>query len=239
MQSLSDVAALKILNQTAGLLSGEDQANDWLKVVTGANGYVTFRPTLPGDTTTYGIANGSLGQPVSATGVSGDYLERVILSVSNPSNSRTFLQDGNVYNYTSAGTGTAFTNTTTVNFGMGSTALTATQALPLVNQFLIATYTVLGFQVLLARRILAATATAGSSPNLYTTLTIDSATVAGAAATAMVTTAGAAFISPLLEILPTGAQGSDSLQLTMRSVNGGWRVFTDSGVSVVLVGRFS
>ena len=240
MQSLSELAALRILSQVEGLLSGEDQLYNWLEVVNAANGYLNFRPLTVGDTATYGAVNGLVGQLVGmAGGASGDMLSKVLISVASTSASRVMLQDGNVPTISSSGTGTAFINATSINFGTGSTALTATQALAYVGQFLIGTFTVSGTSVLLARKIQAATATAGTAGNLYTVLTVDTLSVAGVAATAMSTTASQACIQSLVEILPVGSSGSDCLTLDIRSINGGWRIFTDSGVSVTLIGRFS
>ncbi len=221
------------------LLSGEDQVNNWLGVTNAASSYQYHKGLVAGDTTTHGTLNGSNGVLLGAVGAANDYLSNLAIAVSTSAQSRVALQDVASVNYTSAGTGTAFTSATTVNFGVSS-APSAAQLASMVDQFLVCTVTIGTSQVQVARKILAAVAGPGTSPNFNVTLTLDSLTVAGTAATAMASTAGQAFITPLIEILPAGAPiGTISLPLNMRSKFGGWRIFVDTGVSVIATGRFA
>ena len=230
-----------------GLLAGEDQVNNWMQTANGASQYWPFKAltatTVNGsDATTFGAVNGSSGLVIGTVGAASDYLGALNCSVSVAAQSRVTLQDMAAVSYTSAGSNTAFTTVTAVNFGTGTIALTAAQAAALIGQFLICTVTLTGVagNVLVARKITGATATANSSPNYSTTLTVDTLTVNGIAANAMVTTVGQAFIAPLIEILPANTPiGNYNIPLNIKSKYTGWKLFNDSGVSVIASGEFS
>jgi len=227
------------LTELNSLISGEDQVNNWLQVANGASAYQYVRGAVLGDTTTYGAINGSNGVLIGTAGAAGDYLAQLTAIVATSAQSRIALQDVASVSYTSSGTGTAFTSATAINFGV-TAAQTTAQLAAMVGQFLICTATVSGVSVLVARKITAAVAGPGTTPNFNVTLTVDTLTVNGVAATAIDTTAGRAFISPLIEILPASAPvGPITIPLNIKSKYAGFRVFADSGVSVIATGRFA
>lgn len=228
------------------LLSGEDQTNNWLATANGANQYYYFKSlnvtaTLGPDTTTFGTVNGSNGLVLGVTGAPGDYLDKLVMSVFVSTQSRVTLQDVSAPTLTSTGTGTAFTSVTVCNFGT-TTSYTNAQMIALIGQYLICSVTLTGVtgSVLIARQITGVAIGPGTTPNFNVILTVDTLTVNTIAATGIATTAGQAFISPLIQIMPTGVTvGTYDYYFHTKSKYGGWRIFTDSGVSVLATGKFT
>lgn len=243
----AEIAALLNKNVSLStLIAGEDQTNNWLATANGANQYYYFKglnvtAALGPDTTTFGTVNGSNGQVLGITGAPGDYLDKLVMAVFTSTQSRVTLQDVSAPSFTNTGTGTAFTSVTVCNFGT-TTAFTNAQMIALLDQYLICSVTLTGVtgNVLIARQITGVAIGPGTTPNFNVILTLDTLTVNGIAATAIATTAGQAFISPLIQILPAStAVGTYDYYFHMKSKYGGWRLFTDSGVSVLATGKFT
>ncbi len=77
----------------SSLISGEDQVNNWMATANGANQYYPFRAltvnaTNGPDATTFGTLNGSNGLILGNVGAAGDYLDKMVLSVSTAAQSR-------------------------------------------------------------------------------------------------------------------------------------------------------
>ena len=208
-----------------------------MPVANGGSQYYYYKPLSVADVSTFGSVNSYNGLLIGSVGAAGDYLDKVTAIVTN-TNSRVMLQDISAVSYTASGTGTAFTNTTTVNFGV-SAAQTSTQLALMVGQYFICTATV-GTTVLVARKILGAVNGPGTTPNFNVTLTIEALSVNGVSATTISTTASQSFIAPLIELVPVSTtNGTYTFPLQMKSKYMGWRLFHDSGVSVIATGKFS
>jgi hypothetical protein len=238
-------------------LAGEDITNGWIKTISGAYDYYPFKPlTFTSTNNRYDantspvtgigpLSGGCRGLIVGNAGAVGDYIEGLMVRViNNAGNTRVYLQDGNQYityssggNCTwSSGTPTSFTFNKSITAEQDATSL-------LVNNYLVGTFYMSatpGNPALLARRITAAVA--GSSP----VLTIDSPAISDPTGSAITpnsipaATGNFAIIS-LLDVFPAGITtvGSYYIPLKAKSKNGGWRIFVDSCVSVVAIGKFS
>lgn len=228
------------------LLSGEDQVNDWLQIANGASQYYAFkalsaRNTSGVDATTFGAVNGGNGRLIGIAGAAGDYLERLVCSVHEAVNSRVLLQDHSAATLISTGAATWSSGTPTA-FTFAHSAAAASIADTLIGQYLIATYTLNGVPVLLARVI---TDVPTVTANTSYVLTIDAPTIkSGSGATltptAAVTTAATHFIAPLIKVLGANEPvGVKQVSIQAKSKYGGWRIHTDSGVSVIAIGKFS
>ena len=130
-----------------------------------------------------------------------------------------------------AGTGSLATGTTIT----GISGTTITLSSPVVTTLGSTTLTS-SYPYPVARKIITHTATQGTSGSYYISCTID---LLPPAITYIVANSSTQFICPLLEIVPSGFSGTDVIGLQIKSKYGGWKIFTDSGVSVNAIGKYS
>lgn len=211
----------------AGLISGEDQTNNWLKTADGATQGYHLNPLgsgSAGDVGTYTV--------LGASGAAGDYLKHLIFSVRNATTAAAFvLQDGQVLGTTGA-SGTAPSGTTTV-------AVTAVSAVTILqNQWsgriISFSYQPTGAATThkIYRRI--------TSHAAFTSATALSFTVTHAVPAGGVISAWQIEGVLSYEILPYNTPvGPYKFELGEVSTTGAWRIAIDSGVSCHAVGKFT
>lgn len=211
----------------AGLISGEDQAKNWLRTADGATQGYQLNPYgsgAAGDVTAETV--------LGASGASGDYLKSLTYNVRNATAAAAFvLQDGQVLG-TVGTSGTAPTGTTTIS-------VVATAAITLLqNQFsgriIMITYTPTGASgtVKLRRRITSHAAFASATSLSFT---VTHAVPAGGAISAWQVEGPDCY-----EILPYNTPvGMYQIKLGEVSTTGAWRIAVDSGVSCHAIGKFT
>lgn len=211
----------------AGLISGEDQTNNWLKTADGATQGYHLHPAGSGS-----VAAVPSETVLGASGAAGDYLKKITFVVTSATNAAAFIcQDGQVL-ATNGSTGTAPSGTTTI-------AVTATAAVTLLqNQLagrvIMITYTPTGASgtVKLRRRIVSHAAFASATALSFT---VTHAVPAGSA----ISTWQVEGVNTY-ELIPYNMPvGLYQIDLGEVSTNGAWRIAVDSGVSAHAVGKFT
>ena len=224
----------------SSLISGEDQAMNWIYTASGANVYQNFRALSLSDTGTFPVNYSSNGLGIGLSGQVGDYLERIVATVPvTGTNARILLSDVSSTTYSNSASGTtAWVSDTKVKFAMGSSLLPS-----VIGQHLICTATFGAVTAAIARKITLVDnlTTPGTAAQSTVDITVEAMTTGGVASSGITagTTALRVYIAPLWEVLPANAPaGPYSIQLGVKSKNGGWRVFIDSGVTPTFIGRF-
>lgn len=210
--SVSGFEKVDSIINLGSLISGEDPNNSWLGTADGASQYVTSRS---------GLSDRVLG----STGSFGDYLKSVVVVVNSSANSQVILKDGAPTTLLSSGVTHASTasTTTVISSSINTSAIT-------VNQYAGYILRIAGQ----ARRIVSNPASAAGSVNAFT---LDHAlqAVPGLGVAFSVESIGQSF-----ELIPTGVPaGTYSIPLGLKSANGGWKVTTDIGVTLVATGKFT
>jgi hypothetical protein len=210
------------------LISGEDQAKGWLKVADGATQMYHSEPT---PTATGGDMPTELA--LGAAGAAGDYLKTLIVSVSSATNAAVYLvQDGQA-SLTSGGSGTALAAAGTSVTLTATAAFTATQNAH-KGRILTLTYTPTGgaAPIKFRRRV---TAHAAFTAATTLTFTVSHNLPAGGTIGTWTLEGTGSF-----ELVPYNTPvGLTRLELGMVSTYGGWKINSDSGVSVTAIGKFS
>ena len=229
----------------SSLISGEDQAMNWIYTADGANVYQNFKALSLNDPTTYPVTYALNGMGIGLSGQAGDFLRKIVAVVpSSATNARIQLFDLSAASFSNVDTGTLtqWTSDTTVNFNAGASMLDVS-APPLVGQHLIcqAVFTGGVKTAMIARKITAVSSvTSPAAAGSLVTLTVESMTTSSLASISITTgAANRCFIAPLWEVLPgNAAAGVHHIELGVKSKVGGWRVFIDSGVTPTFIGRF-
>lgn len=192
-------------------LSGENQSDDWIAVESGA----TQRSV---------VLAGKNDQLIGLIGEVGHYLKRIKAVVTTSANSQVVIKDGTPTAAITSATHASTACTTTV---INTATITAALA---TNQYAGYILRIAGQ----ARRIVSHPSTAG---NAVAALTLDHAlsAIPGTAITFTIDD-----FSNVYELLPAGmAVGTYEILIEERATGPGWRITTDSGVSVIATGKFS
>jgi hypothetical protein len=210
-----------------GLISGEDQTADALKVTRAAATPVTVLPLTDslGLKPNSDVMLGTIGAP-------GDIIDTLIVNIQDYTRCAVFLRDGNVPDPVTGTSGTAPSAGTNLALTAAS-AFTAT-ANQYAGRVLSVTYTPTSGTSSTFKRLIVGHAAVAASVTL-SSLTVDETIPAGATITqwAIEHASSVQIVGPSLSdrhplIIPWG-----------RSINGGFRLSVDAGVQVTALGKFT
>lgn len=224
-----DAAKVVLVDPTTGnpgLISGEDQATDTLRVISGAATMISVIPL----TDTLGFKPNS-DVVMGTIGAAGDIVTSVIVNVQDNTKCAVYVRDGDAPDPITGTTGTAPTASSTLV--LTSTASSNVTANQYAGRVLSITYIPTGGTAAKFKRLITAHAAVTIS-TAWTSITVDEAVPAGATITQWA-------IEHQSSVQLVGPAQPDKRPIVLpgfRSVNGRIRFSVDSGCQIQVAGKF-